>query len=298
MFANTVQPGLISLFSSTGSAPLQLFSQHVDPAPALRSDSLIHLLDDATSTPPPPAPGLLIIPPPLSLDTEDDAGEDGGEGAGRTLCQTVLHIQSPTIRTTFIRCPPAGTPGAAAELGLTLPWMHMQVRNLGREWVFEVGVADGAGTRGVIRCSTFQKEASVKMRRRDPPLLHIPLRFPPTSSRPLTSWATISLDLGGTMHQFRAVNAAARRDDGSGEEAGTHDDDDGDGEDGEGEDTSNKQWQSALHGTDDARLPSGAFAKVLYVKVYANCRLRRIWFSEGQRGVLPWEFGLYSSSLE
>ena len=43
-----------------------------------------------------------------------------------------------------------------------------------------------------------------------------------------------------------------------------------------------------------APLPSGKFGKVVYVKVYANCRLRRIWFSEGRReGELPWELGLF-----
>lgn len=43
-------------------------------------------------------------------------------------------------------------------------------------------------------------------------------------------------------------------------------------------------------------MPSGTFSHVSYVKVYATCRLRRIWFSEGglqQR--LPWEFQLYAA---
>ena len=160
MFANVAQPSIVSLFSSTGSAPLQLFSRHVDPAPALRSDSLILLLNDSTNSPPPPEPGMLVrsTPSDRGLDNEEEDTET--QSIGRTLCQTVLHIQSPTIRTTYIRCPPHRSPSATKvpeELGLTLPWMHMQVCRLGeREWAFEVGIADRAGRKGIIRCSTFQ----------------------------------------------------------------------------------------------------------------------------------------------
>ena len=34
--------------------------------------------------------------------------------------------------------------------------MHLQVRNLGREWAFEVGIVDQAGRVGIVRLSTFQ----------------------------------------------------------------------------------------------------------------------------------------------
>jgi hypothetical protein len=34
--------------------------------------------------------------------------------------------------------------------------MHLQVRNLGREWAFEVGIVDHAGRVGIVRLSTFQ----------------------------------------------------------------------------------------------------------------------------------------------
>lgn len=43
-------------------------------------------------------------------------------------------------------------------------------------------------------------------------------------------------------------------------------------------------------------LPNAGFGSVRYVKVYATCRLRRIWLSKDARGDgdnLPWEFGLY-----
>lgn len=154
MFSFTHQPPLVSLFSSTGSIPLSLFSTHTDLA--LPSDSFIHLLDDATSLPTLAAPTSIISPAPLH--SESHPPEQSGK-IGYLLGQTVLHIQSPTLTSTFIQCPPvtrsAGS-GARERLTLKHPWMCMQVRNLGREWSFEVGMVDTAGREGVIRCSTFQ----------------------------------------------------------------------------------------------------------------------------------------------
>ncbi|KAF7790501.1 hypothetical protein EIP86_001456 [Pleurotus ostreatoroseus] len=129
MFSSAVQPPLVSLFSSTSSEPLGLFSTHVDHS--LPADSFIALLDDTTSQPQPQSPAKLIASP----QNHDD--EESGEGY--TLNQTVLHMQSPTIRTTYIRSPPVGT------LGMKHPWIHLQVRNMEKEWSFEVGIVDRAG---------------------------------------------------------------------------------------------------------------------------------------------------------
>ena len=144
MFASSVQPPLVSLFSSSSSNCLDLFQTATDSS--LLSDSFVCLLHDATSRPGPPAPAKLIASP--SIISEDD----GNDPQGRTLDQTVLHIQSPTLRTTYIRCPASSRP----NLGLKHPWLHLQVRNLGREWSFEVGIVDRAGREGILRCSTFQ----------------------------------------------------------------------------------------------------------------------------------------------
>lgn len=144
MFSASVQPPLVSLFSSTSSDPLSLWTTKNDTA--LLADSVTCLLEDASSSPLPPPPSKLISPLAIDPDTEH------GRGEGYTLSQTVLHIQSPTLRTTYIRCPPA----PAGSLGLKHPWMHLQVRNMGREWAFEVGVVDRVGTEGIVRLSTFQ----------------------------------------------------------------------------------------------------------------------------------------------
>ncbi|EPQ52093.1 hypothetical protein GLOTRDRAFT_117588 [Gloeophyllum trabeum ATCC 11539] len=252
MFSSSVQPGIVSLFSSTSSDPLALFSTHIDAQ--LPSDSFIHLLNDSKNEPAPAPPASLIEAAPTS-------GE--GEGKGYELCQKVLHLQSPTIRKTYIRCPRDKRRGS---LRLKHPWMHIQVRDMGREWSFEVGVVDRGGREGIIRCSTFQK--SPRLTLSSPPLLHLPLSFPPPSPSKLTTWSTVALNLPSLLSHFTSttlLQAAHRKSD----------------EQGSG-------------GT----LPSGSYSHVSYVKVYATCRLRRIWFSETMTGSgqsAPWEFQLYAA---
>lgn len=149
MFAGSVQPDIVSLFSSTGSDPLGLFSLHVDGS--LPSDSFFHLLNDSTSLPAPPPPAVLISTPSVYRDEHSDTSQ------GHQLSQTVLHIQSPTLRKTFIQCPPsAPSSSGSGGLGLKHTWLHIQVRNLARDWSFEVGIVDKMGRQGIVRCSTFQ----------------------------------------------------------------------------------------------------------------------------------------------
>ncbi|KAI0367637.1 hypothetical protein BV20DRAFT_541853 [Pilatotrama ljubarskyi] len=270
MFSAAVQPSIVSLFSSTGSEPLNLFSTHCDAS--LLPDSFLCILNDATSQPTPSAPRKLI-------DLQQDAQEASPDYA---LGQSVLHIQSPTVRTTYIRCPPIGGvgregPGASRELvqgpsrhlGLKHHWIHIQVRNLHREWAFEVGIVDQSGREGIVRCATFQKEPELNLGKRA--LLLLPLSFPPPSSRPLTSWCTIAINLPSLLPHFSSASLTRVN---NGE----------------------RPSGSASSGQLANQVPSGMYSHVSYVKVYANCRLRRIWFSEGgpqQR--LPWEFQLYAA---
>ena len=142
MFSRSFQPSIVSLFSSTGSDPFTgLWSVEKDDA--LPEDSFIHLLNDETSLPTP------------SRDQNLVSDNDANPPRQMTrLDQTVLHLQSPTLPTTFIRCPSAGS-----DLHLKHPWLHIQVKQLGREWSFEVGIVDHAGREGTIRCSTFKVSA-------------------------------------------------------------------------------------------------------------------------------------------
>jgi len=118
------------------------------------TNSCIHLLHDQRSQPRPAAPVVLISPPSQAEETELDPDY--------ALNQTVLQIQSPTLQTTYIQCPPVGGPphqGArdkSADLGIKRPWMHIQVRNMGKEWSFELGLVDQFDRMGILRLSTFQ----------------------------------------------------------------------------------------------------------------------------------------------
>ncbi|KAF7326018.1 Transcription factor iib [Mycena kentingensis (nom. inval.)] len=243
MFSSTVQPEIVSLFSSTGSEPLSLFSVASDSD--LPADSFIHLLRDTTSLPAPPQPSVAIALPVINQDAD-------AEQYGLGVAQTVLHIQSPTLQTTYIRSPP---------LGLKHPWLHLQVRDLGRAWSFELGLVDRHGRTGIVRVSTFQKEP--RLTPGHPPLLHLPLSFPPISSRPLTAWSTITLHLPGLLPHFSSPSLVPRAADGS---------------------------PVAL----PHAAPTAPFSHTSFVKVYATCRLRRIWFTQGDPSKqAPWEFELY-----
>ena len=158
MFSRFVQPAIVSLFSSTGSEPLYLWS--VNSNPSLPADSFICFLDDSKSTPTPPPPATLISPHPVGADASGDGSEDVPERMGYTLTQTVLHVQSPCLTKTYLRCPPHDwvrtRMGREGDLGLKHPWVHIQVRNMGRPWSFDLGLVDQTGREGVVRCSTFQ----------------------------------------------------------------------------------------------------------------------------------------------
>ncbi|KZT23651.1 hypothetical protein NEOLEDRAFT_1163621 [Neolentinus lepideus HHB14362 ss-1] len=253
MFSSLIQPSIVSLFSSTNTDPLALFSAHTDSQ--LPSDSFIHLLNDSKPEPAPDCPASLISPAPVSTNVEEK---------GYSLCQTVLHIQSPTIRTTYIRCPPGGS---TEHLGLKHPWMHIQVRDMGREWSFEVGVVDKGERQGVIRCSTFQQNPGLTLS--NPPLLHLPLSFPSSSPHKLTTWSTVVLNLASLLAHFTSPSLL---------------------------EPAYERSQAGGQSGSIVSLPNGPYSHVSYVKVYATCRLRRIWFSEagsGQR--IPWEMHLYAT---
>lgn len=267
MFSGSVQPNIVCLFSSTGSQPLSLFSVHVDAA--LPSDSFVHLLNDRTSLPAPPGASLISLPKAYR-------NEDAEACVGKQLRQTVLHIQSPTLRTTFIRCPASFSFRTDDKgLGLKHAWLQIQVRNVGREWSFEVGIVDKTGKHGVIRCSTFQKNPTLRCNYNLAPVLHLPLKFPSSSSNTLTAWSTVTVYLPDFIPQFASVSRDQRsRTDVSDEDGST--------------DPSNVPSPQFL--------PGGAYAHLTYVKIYATCRLRRIWLSDsapGTGGPTPWEFELY-----
>ncbi|KXN86527.1 hypothetical protein AN958_09999 [Leucoagaricus sp. SymC.cos] len=315
MFLNVLQPPSISLFSSTGSDPLQIWSVNIDIT-ASSGSSVIQLLRDSdtgtymygtsnNSRPPHERDSItasLIAPPALvelggadassrntAIDNEELGHNTIHRDRGYELDQTVLHIQSPKLPTTYIQCPPGSfTPGTGRTppLGLKHPWIHLQVRNLGREWSFEVGIVDSAGRTGVLRMSTFQKHPKLKLNQTGEnsfPLLHLPLSFPSRSSRPLTAWTTINLHLPNFVPYFSHSNLL-QEPDGQGNPSGHS----------TSSPSVSQSWERAGHpGT---AIPAGAYSHIAFIRVYATCRLRRIWLDgSGPDQTFPSEFDLFSA---
>ncbi|KAG9032676.1 hypothetical protein FRB95_001104 [Tulasnella sp. JGI-2019a] len=222
MFSSVIQPPVLGLFSSSATYALTppLFEVTVDAA--LPEDSFVCLLGDHSSLPLPAGTALLAPDPQY-----------------KAVLHRVLHIQSPTLRKTYLRCPASGSQG----LGIKLPWLHLQVRNLERAWSFELGLVDVRGQEGRVRFSTFQGEA--KAYACDPPLLHMPFQFPEITSATRTLWSTIDMHLPPLLGHLSSASS-----------------------------------QLPVLADRQALLVSFAsFSHISYVKIYANCRLRRIWFS-------------------
>ncbi|KAG8902007.1 hypothetical protein FRB99_004972 [Tulasnella sp. 403] len=248
MFAATVQPPALSLFSSSALPALHEAFYETRTDPDLPDDSIVSVLDDS-ATPEQSTTGTTTGPTLVVPDNRYLA-----------LAHRVLHIQSPTIQTTYLRCPPRG-----ARLGITLPWLHLQVRNLEKEWSFEVGVVDVRGREGRIRCSTFQPIPILYPAH--PTLIHLPFKFPEIGPATRTLWTTVDVYLPPLLSHLSSPAHLRPTDDDS--------------------------------GPPGTVTPFAAFSHVSYVQVYANCRLRRIWMSrdgdpDGPSGA--WELKLYAAS--
>ncbi|EIW72012.1 hypothetical protein TREMEDRAFT_66672 [Tremella mesenterica DSM 1558] len=174
-----------------------------------------------------------------------------------TLSEPVIHIQSPTLNKTYIQSGSSKTSftqNRIKPLGIELPFITFQFRPLGKRHVcFEIGLVDTKGLEGVVRISSFQKDPKVYSERRIP-MIQLPLKLPVGGRTMLTPWTEMVLDLNLLLGLFQTLPRTNNDDD---EESGLG-----------GMRTSKEETQ----------LPSGKLASVSYVRVYANCRLRRIWF--------------------
>ena len=156
----------------------------------------------------------------------------------------------------------------AARPRVVVRGWHSRPRGSGRHpQVFHLQGNGMPPALGPLLISLLQKHASLKLSPDAPPLLHLPLTFPPTSSLPLTSWCSVDMNVATYLPSFSAFSHQASPD----------------------HETSSGPTRP---------VPSGTFSHISSVKVYATCRLRRIWLSEiwplDQR--VPWELELYSSS--
>lgn len=240
MFATSVQTSPLSLFSSVSSTPFALFSL-ASNCEELPEDAGIVLVHDGTN-----ACRAALKADEARFQQREEV--ERGEGASGHLDDVVAHIQSPSIQSTFVRCPA----GAGARLGITLAHLHLQLRSLGptRHFSLEVGVRDHRGAPTRIRCSTFQATAKVYAAPQKgsssthAPLLHLPLVMPGSDDRGarLTEWVTLSLPLDSLLKHAS---------------------------------------DASLHSEPPKQPPEppSRFVSVDYVQVHANCRLRRIWFT-------------------
>jgi hypothetical protein len=156
-------PPILSVFSSSDTFPSPLWSQHTDPL--LPAESIIlPLLSDVSSHPRDPVPDettLVHCHSPSStaaVASIDSPSTSSSQPLKGLLTHPVVHIQSPSIKTTYLRCPPSSPSSATrSELGVELDWLHLQLRRLGgrRELVVEVGIKDGRGIEGRVRMGSF-----------------------------------------------------------------------------------------------------------------------------------------------
>lgn len=144
------QPSVLSIFSSASSHPTLLASR-LRASTAFPSDSFISLVRDATDE----EEQVLVW-----HGTEGSARDMKGKGKEverGNLRSRVLHLQAPDIKSTSIRL---GAPTRGAEgLGVSLPFLHLAVKDLGHLFFFDVCVRDERGQLAMIRASTWQVSA-------------------------------------------------------------------------------------------------------------------------------------------
>jgi hypothetical protein len=158
-------PQRITVFSSAGSHPFQLVSSFSSDRD-LKEDSFLALVQDHSDEIVEPnlkiSDGGRFIRP---LDTESykilstpTSGSDDADSNYRKgdIISPVLHIQGPSVRSTFITFGSSSSSDSDRKLGIPLAFVHFSLKNLGKLYMLEVGIEDRDGTVGRIRASTFQ----------------------------------------------------------------------------------------------------------------------------------------------
>ncbi|BGP16131.1 hypothetical protein JCM10213_006065 [Rhodosporidiobolus nylandii] len=207
---NVVQPTVLSLFSSTSSDPTLL--AHLKTDSATPSDSFISLLYDSGDS----HETLLawsassaadLAARTASLATQRSNQDEGASEDAPPLKQLsgkVLHLQAPDCRTTSVRWGSWQEENWRKEgLGIELPVLHLQVKDLGQTMYVDVGILGEKGDVTLVRFSTWQPQPELlPATPSSPRLLHLPLTFPSStaSTTPLlTRWTTLTLPLSALL---------------------------------------------------------------------------------------------------
>ncbi|KAF6764078.1 hypothetical protein DFP72DRAFT_1163124 [Ephemerocybe angulata] len=259
MFNSAAHHPIISLFSSTGSQPLAIFSSSIShDANGL---SCICLLHDGRSEPRPAAP-VILLPPSASLSTTGKI--QAYHTSPKDLRKFRMTSGSMLRESTAVRleASESGTPGSTSRFGTWGRTGLSKSASLMPPTVWEYSGCPRSRQNPGLNSDPESHPCSI---------YHWP--FPGASSRPLTSWTTINLHLPTYLPHFSSSSLAASANEGNDERH--HD-----------------------RGNDSLPIPQGHYSHVLYVRVYATCRLRRIWFSDtGSGQALPWEFELFANDL-
>ncbi|SCZ98507.1 BZ3500_MvSof-1268-A1-R1_Chr3-1g05429 [Microbotryum saponariae] len=268
MFKHTLQPPVISLFSSSSSHPL-LLSSAASTSASFAEDSWISLVDDATdelipSQPPPSSSSATTTTTTTTLGTPSQSTMKVGSttpsptstspsattsSSKGSISGPVLHLQSPDIKTTFIRfgdAPSNTGPSSSSSSGLAInaPYLHLFLKPLGQGMNFylDVLVTDERGKTYVIRASTFQTTPTYtpsSPTQPYPSLLHLPLSFPPPTPHSLTPWLLLSLPLPDHLNSLPDLGGPS---------------------------------------------PPPRYKALQSIEIHANCRLKRVWCTEERGG--------------
>lgn len=154
------QPPLVSLFSSTSSDPLLLATTVTAPN---TPESFISLLEDSTDGKEtlvawqPSGPQDLATRVASLAKQRQLPVEPTGSTTLKNLRDRVLHLQAPDCRTTSVKWGSLHK-GKWREdgLGVELPVLHLQLKDLHQTMFIDVAVVDDQGELHLVRASTWQ----------------------------------------------------------------------------------------------------------------------------------------------
>ena len=133
MFRNSFQSGLISIFSASGSDPLQLWDVHL-----LGNDGEIRLVDDSSKL------------------------QDSNHSVG-----PVIEMKSTDLSQNYIICPPLlDSSHVRTSLGIILPFLYFTIylpkqQQTMNHFSMEVTILDDKQITRRFRCSTYQSVTSI-----------------------------------------------------------------------------------------------------------------------------------------
>lgn len=208
MLRGTYQPGLLSIFYSIGSKPLELWGEEGaetkrqggeeqeewvaawrDPGCWLgrglcaREQSLaLRASPRATSSPLPPTSPIAVSDGTIARVTDEDLGS------------SALELWSTSPHSASVSCPPPGR----GELGATLPLLVLQMKSLGRPCSIEVECRDARGERRRVRASTYVHRAKLT----PPGLVTVPLSLE-------DGWNSVQFDLPDLLKRAFAADYAS-----------------------------------------------------------------------------------------